>query len=994
MKKSLVYLKGLSRNLLTIFVLLLLTSSSSFGTQILREDAPPALEQINRDMGLSNMSVSSIIQDKYGFLWFGTQGGLNRYDGRTMMVIRNNPFNHEGLVHNLIQTMTYDPINHELWIGTYQGISRYNIENNEFINYTVEDDGLANSVVVAITFDDDGYVWAGTLNGLSRLNPVTGEIKNYGISGDVVRALYQASDKKLYIGTYEGLMVYDKVKDQIIKMELDLPAQAVMVIREDEIGTLTLGIWDGGLIELNLENLEMSQISLEDNRIYTITKTSDQTKWVGTWGGGLFSIETNGKVTHFAGNSQRGDVHHPVVYSLFQDDSEILWVGTNGGGITKINPLKRDFLYAFNDKDDEKSLSAGKNNLIYRDSKKRLWIAIYNQGIERLDENTMTTIKYKPNETMNLGSNVITILEGPGIPILIGSSLGLSAYNEALDTFEPYPIGLPKESLVYDMALENDEVLWVGTYREGLFSYNLRTSVLEQYAYKEGDVSQLSDNLVYCIFLDSKNRLWVGTNNGLNLREADSKVFKAFKKTSGDKNQLPNNTIREVIEDSQGVIWIATGGGGLSKFNEITHTFSTVTEEEGLSNNMVLGLLETDDDELWLSTLDGLTIINLVDESIKSLSPEDGIGGYEFNSGHFKDSDGTLFFGGPHGITKIPKSYIGGIAHAPRLYIDQVKVYGQPIPRISGFFNNQHLEFDSNMNFISIGFVALEYDAPDLLSYHYRLIGRGQDWKDAGSHNEISYSYLGPGQYTFEVYALTARGVATDVVQFSFDISKPWYLTISAFFVYIVLIGGLIYMLMKLRERKMIVLKNAELNSINIQLEEANTKLESLAIKDPLTGAYNRRYFDNVLEQQLQLAKRGKLPIGLMMFDIDDFKYINDNFGHVFGDQVLVQIVESIQTILQRSTDFISRFGGDEYIIGLYDTDYEGVREIARRIHTCIGELSFDVVDRNEPLQITVSAGIYCEIPNQVRQTAELVELVDKALYKAKTNGKNQISEL
>ena len=744
------------------FFLMILMCSTFFSlkveaTAILDGQTPPVFEEIDRKSGLSNMSVSSIIQDKDGVLWFGTQGGLNRYDGRKMTTIRNNPFDSEGLIHNLIQTMTYDSNRHEIWIGTYQGLSRYNIYQNTFINYTVEGDGLSNPVIVSITFDAEGLAWIGTLDGLNSLNPDTGEVKNYPIEGDVVRSIFLASNDTLYIGTHEGLKMYDSIEDRVISTGYQTSDSAVMLIHENDPGILTLGLWEGGLMTINLNTGQIEQRLFADNRVYSYLKTSDGIEWIGTWGGGVFALEPDGNIIQFPGTLPDDDVHHSIIYSLYQDKSDILWIGTNGGGITKVNPLKRNYVRMKHIVEAPESISAGKNNLIFRDRYENFWTAIYNQGIERIDESNLTTIKYNDIDNNSLGDNVICYLDHPDWPLLVGGTGGISYYDVDADQFESYDLPIPEGSFIYALTVDQEGRLWIGTYRDGVYVYNPKDESIQHHN-KEGEgKARISDNLVYSLLNDSKGRIWIGTNNGLNLIEPGQEKIEIFKKESDDRKQLPNNTVRKIFEDSNGDIWIATVGGGIAQYQEEAGHFMAYTEEDGLGNNSVVGILEDEHKRLWFSTLDGLSVLDLRTHAIFTLLPEDGIGAYEFNAGHFKDRDGSLYFGGAHGITVMPKNYKRLSSYVPTLFIDDFLVLGTSFSKDIPFYNGLVLDLGPHENFLNFNFVALDYDAPEKVTYFYRLLGQNAEFINNSTYNQASFSNLGPGTYTFEVYALTSR---------------------------------------------------------------------------------------------------------------------------------------------------------------------------------------------------------------------------------------------
>jgi len=262
---------------------------------------------LTREDGLSNLSVSEMVQDGKGFLWFATQGGLNRYDGRTVQVFRHDPFDPNTLPHDLVQTVYYQRSQERLWVGTYNGLSSFSLEEGTFTNYPAGEGGISNSVIIAIAEDDYGMIWVGTLRGLNRLNPATGEVKQIEVPGGVVRDITRDAAGVLWVGTYEGLFRVDPPKPPaspgpLKPVEIDLPSKAVMTIREAAPGVIQLGCWGGGIVTYDTASGQSSLMELGDNRIYTMTETRDGILWVGTWGAGLFAVEPSGEVTHFTGD--------------------------------------------------------------------------------------------------------------------------------------------------------------------------------------------------------------------------------------------------------------------------------------------------------------------------------------------------------------------------------------------------------------------------------------------------------------------------------------------------------------------------------------------------------------------------------------------------------------------------------------------------------------------------------------------------------------------
>jgi diguanylate cyclase (GGDEF)-like protein len=1001
--------KALSRVFLLALVFMLMASSfivldhygETIEAPIIRDDVGILFERMGRETGLSNLSVSSMIQDKYGFLWFGTQSGLNRYNGREIEVYKTIPFREDGLAHNLVQTIYYDHQRHELWVGTYQGVSHFIIHENRFVNYTVKNDNLSNPIIIAIEKDLEGYVWLGTMNGLNRLDTKDGTVKQYDIPKETVRSLFMDSKGRLLIGTYDGLLMMDPASDIVVPIEIDLPSPNVMVIKEFDKNILTLGLWDGGVVELDMDFNVLSRISYSDNRVYSLEKTYDGTLWVGTWGGGLFATEKNKSTHHFTSGDQDQNLVHPIVYSMLQDDSGILWIGTNGGGISKLNPRKRDYVkFSHNPKVPE-SMDIGKINYIQQDNNENIWFAIYNNGLNKYNTNTETITKYKYDENQegSLIDNQVMAMEllEDG-RILVGTAKGLVFYNPNTDTFIPWNI-LPENLRIYDIERVSDHELWIGTYTNGLFYYNMKTDSTKQYSFTDEAYHTLSDNLVYTIHHDSKGRLWVGTNNGLNLLEKGSDTFKMYEKGSREENQLANNSIADIFEDSTGRVWIGMLDGGVAYYDEINKNFISFTEEDGLSSNAVISMLEGNDNLIWIATYDGMSILNPTTGEIRILTTDDGIGGMEFSKGHLKSSDGSMLFGGVHGVTVIPKEYSEFRMNPPKLYITAVELFQQPIDEKRLFYNEARLKFAPEETFLGFKFIALDYDSPSKIIFSYKLVGFDQDWIYAGTRNYASYSNLPSGDYELMVVAEGIRYNKSEAVSVYFTIETPWYRTKWALMIYAIIMILTGYGIFRIIESSELKRRNSKLAKLNEKLEVVNIELETLSVKDALTDFYNRRYLDFKLEELLRLAKRSKTNLTLIMFDIDNFKDINDQYGHIAGDYYLVDVADTVHRLLSRSTDKAIRYGGDEFIIILYDNNPASAYALCETIQHEVSQIPIQTESESgskvkygsEQPKTTISIGLISMVPSDDLDKEQFIALADQALYKAKELGKNQI---
>ena len=681
-----------------------------------------------------------------------------------------------------------------------------------------------------------------------------------------------------------------------------------------------------------------------------------------------------------------------VIYSLYEDKTGILWVGTNGGGVAKLNPRNKNYVKFSSDYSGSKYLTPGKINAILEDRYGDIWFAIYNDGLNRYKTSTDEMINYQhsEDELSKLTNESITdLIETSKGDLIIAHGTGLSIYNRENDIFEELSI-LPEDTITYAIAEDKKENLWIGTYYNGVYYYDQNNQTLINYS-KFSKENKISNNLIYAILVDQKNRVWVGSNDGLNLLKPGEKSFQMFFSNNQDKSTLANQVIREIFEDSQGHIWIGMTGGGIAYYDEENNGFVNYTEEDGLSSNIVVGIEESEDGRIWVSTHSGISIIDIDKDLIEILTPDDGIGGWEFNSGHTKDRDNNLYFGGVHGITVIPSDFVDAETPTPKTYFRNVQILGEPLDSKKIIFNDSHFNFNYDAKYISFDLSTIFYDAPEQVRYFYKLDNFDEDWVSIGSRNYISFSNLSPGEYVLNVRSKTPKTEFSSIEKVSFTVEKPWYLEYWAFILYIVGFVLLFYFAYTVRQWYMLKYKNIDLSQANEKLEESNRNLEEIATRDPLTGLYNRRYFNELMKDLVNIAKRESSNLIFIMLDIDHFKKINDTFGHLAGDDYLIDVANALREELRRSTDFAVRYAGDEFALVLFDTNEEKALTIAEAVQRRIKNIKVRKEYSKENYSTTVSMGMVCLDEGMDTTAKEIFKAADNALYAVKKKGKGNI---
>lgn len=605
------------------------------------------LDSLSIDDGLSNSSVSAILQDDRGFMWFGTQSGLCRYDGYNFENYYNDPFDENSLPHNQIQCMFRD--NEDvLWLGTYNGLSRLNTATGDFTNYpNIENDStsLSNSVVVAIARDAMGRLWVGTLDGLNLLDENKGTFTRFynekgnpfSLPDNSVRTLLKDNNGNLWIGTYGGLSLWNEQthtfenfqssEDQIqitinnfkktlsvddprfmgnddffkkiLKLNVDektIPSNYVMTLTNHPFleNTIIVGTWKeknspGGVALFNTESKEVERIESPGKRVYSLITDDRERLWIGTWGNGLVLYNLRGNSYHLYSHKNGDDLSNDIVYSLTQDNSGVVWIGTNGGGINKFVDWKNKFSFLKNNPHDPYSLPSGKIISALQDSKGYLWFGIQGYGISRYDRKNGLFRNYKHIE---------------------GNEHSLS------------------NSLVNVLFEDHQGDLWVGT-NDGLNQYNRETDDFNRY-YSGKEKNSLPDNLIYSIAEDHKGNLWLGSyTKGIYVRDPEGQISRRYKNENDNPDSLSDNLVRSLFVDSLGEVWACTNKG-LNRYSKGSDSFIRYMhdrdDKSSLSSNDVRQIFEDSDGDLWIATNGGG--VNLYDrgkETFSLISTEDGL---------------------------------------------------------------------------------------------------------------------------------------------------------------------------------------------------------------------------------------------------------------------------------------------------------------------------------------------------------------------------------
>ena len=747
----------------------------------------------------------------------------------------------DGLSQSTVETIYQDSKGY-IWIGTNDGLDRYN--GYEFKHYKhdkYDKNSIANNYIVDIIEDKNGYIWVSTIGGLSRINPDKDEIKNYyskedsgNLSNSNLWQILCTKDNRLIASTIDGLNVYDKNKDKftrILYKEGELPSQYIYSLEEDLYGHIWVGT-DNGLVELDkdLNIVKSYHDTIGDSDVYNVYDDSKGNIWVCTLDNGLFKINLDDKrVENYKNNNskisipsnnvrdiisdsegklwiatdkglctfdyereefitynkklyQSNSLIDDEIFCLLKDSSGLIWIGTYSG-ISRFNP-NSNFTHFKLDPYEDNSISGNVIHGIYEDDDKTLWIGTNESGVNIINGES---IKHLNKENSNIVSDLIEDITGFKNYIFIGTNEGLSVLVKNDKTAKNYTItnyttkdGLPSNK-IRSLFIDSKGYLWIGT-NKGLAILDTNNNKIIDITYILDEMG-VSDKFIRAVYEDSKGNYYIGCflEGGLIKINPNTKEYKIYKNIENDDSSISNNSIRYINEDLYGNILVGTSHG-INILNLSTDKFNHYTEKDGLINNTIYGILVDKNNGIWMSTNAGISKLSTEDATFKNFTITDGLQSNEFNGrACFKSKDGNMYFGGINGFNVFNSQDIELSTFEPKVIFDNFEINGTNKKDIS------NIKFKSNENNIKINFFTNDYKNTKTTQYYYKLEGLENEWNMTNS-NSLVFANLGSGDYTLKIKTITQHGVMSDESSVHFTINPPIWRSNYAICIYLILI--------------------------------------------------------------------------------------------------------------------------------------------------------------------------------------------------------------
>lgn len=779
-------------------------------------DVVPSFQHIGVTNGLAQSTVTALAQGPLGYMWFATEGGVQRYDGYSYVSYRHDPTDPHSLSGGTINALAFSD-DATLWVGSSNGLDRLPAGSHMFMHYRHQAGqaaSLSDNNVLALLVDRSGRLWVGTGAGLDRRLP-GGGFHHYTIPGDVddahqVTALFQDRAGRVWVGTVKGLFYYDADTDSVQPFAISQESAGQSILRSGWIDAIYQSVdgrlWVGtraGLVVI-AENGKRTRFfthndgeagSLPVKWVTGIVEDTMGRIWVATYGGGLSRYD--GPARGFAVFGH--DVLDPTSLSsdyllnIMRDRSGLVWLGTDGAGVNVYNPRTRAFGRYRHQPGNPQSLANNFVWAVYEDPQRNLWVAS-DGGLTRLDATRTKYRQYRipPEVGFNGSSPSVKVLYADREHRLwLGTGHGIYRYLPATDAFRYYALERPGENWLGDSVnvIFDDSArrLWIGT-NNGLVQFDPESGrVLRRYVSNDARAGSLPTPAVWSLCQAGDNSLWVGTTRGLFRFDPAQGRFTPPRDSSGKPDVLAASDILDCRTASDGSLWVGTTSG-LVHFVPGIGTLHRFTVADGLSSAMIYSVLPGPKGDIWVGTSRGLARIDTATNTVRNYDVETGLYNKEFNEGAaYAGADDTLYFGSINGLAVVHVNELGVIPPPAPVVITGVDVMGQAVPLTRDIGGRRSLRLDYDQSSLSVQVAVLDFALPARNRFKYRLDGFDTAWHELAEGHTITYTNLDPGRYTLRVLGSGGDGVwSREEAHFAIRIMPPPWLSWWAYLIYIV----------------------------------------------------------------------------------------------------------------------------------------------------------------------------------------------------------------
>ena len=824
---------------LNIFVIGLLFSSRVFTQSIY-------FNHLTTEDGLSNNTVFDVIQDRFGFLWFATDDGLNRYDGYDFRIFRNDPENSNSISDNSSWVLTEDRKGN-IWIGTKNGwLNRFNPVSETFTRWKIKTEDVNENAITCVYEDTKEKIWIGTYRkGLYRLDPESGKLDhwqnqqddNNSLSNNYISSILEDHNGNYWISTYFGLNQLNPQSSSQKFKRFFKNTGNINCISDNIIWRLKKSdsdeneIWigtAGGLTKYNIYTNTFSQIKIPNAErlqfgnsaggvIEEININKEKILWIDSYAGLVRLNLNSGNAARFVKSDEDpNSLSSTQVHKIFRDRSGVLWIATDKG-LNYFSLKSTKFNYLFSEKfklANPAELNKKNIKAITKTSDDQIWFGTEEGLYYSLTLNNKTTVKKLENsDRLNVWSLTADASGNLWIGTYGSGLFKLNLRNYALGKVKMFSEWVNTQSVNFNKVVysDKDNKVWIGYWGFGLACLDPSSGKYRDWRNEPANPNSLSYDDVWVVYQDKKERIWIGTDGGgLNLF-VDEDGGKFFRWRVDQKESICSNSIYSICEsfylknekEDSDILWLGTNNG-LDKFViknsseqndisfepevEITH-FSI---EQGLSDNTIKSIVEDESGNLWIGTSSGISFFNTQQNKFTNFSKADGVIGSDINllSG-IRNKNGVIFMGSTEGLNYFSPGDIRLSSFVPPLLFTDFQIFNQSVSigqesilKQSIFFTNE-VVLAHTQNVFSFKFTALDYTSPESIQYKYMLEGFDKEWINSGSRRFITYTNLNPGDYKLKVKSTNSDGIwNNNTAELKIIIMPPWWQTPWAIGIY------------------------------------------------------------------------------------------------------------------------------------------------------------------------------------------------------------------
>ena len=834
--------------------------SSVEDTTRIPPNTPLRFVSLSLEQGLSQSVVNVTYQDHQGYLWFGTQDGLNRYDGFHFTIFRPDPDDPSSLSDGSINTIVEGPQG-ILWIGTMLGgLNRYDQQTGLFshlVHNPYDTDSPGGNCIRALLVDRKGLLWIGSDGGLDVYDPQASVFTAHYRSNPAepasllhngINDILQDRSGVMWISSGKGLSYLENANGSFVHLTHDpgnpasLMVDSIRDIFEDQEGDLWLAT-EMGLEHLNRQTLSFEHFrydpktpgSLSNPSVQAMLEDHNGNLWIGT-ADGLDLLDRQAKqVTVYRYKpDDPTSLSNSLIHSLYEDKEGILWIGTFGGGVSKLDPGGNKFSLLQYDQKDPKDISSFG---LIEDHNGQLWFTVYGEGLLRLNRENgeYTLYQHDPNnpDTSLLDNFVWTVNESRDGTIWVGSNQGLNALNPETGQFSHFtrnedvlddPYSPNGRAVGYTME-DSQGYLWIAMHT-GLDRFDRSTGIFTHYTNDPQDPTSLGHPNVAYIFENQAGEIWVGLyEGGLDKLDLKTGQFTHFRHDPNDPQSLSSDGVLMIMQDHSGELWIGTSAG-LNKFNSQTGSFTHYTVKDGLPNDVIYAIVEDDHGYLWLSTNNGLARFDPRLGTSQNYDYNDGLQSNEFNTFAFEKTHlGEIIFAGIAGTNIFQPEEIQNNDYIPQVVFTQLTQGGVPLKIEQSADTLDKVTLRWPHNYFEFEFAALSYSNPEKNRFAYLLEKFDKDWITNSTHNFGRYTNLPGGTYTLRIKGSNNDGLWNEAgkaltVTVVPPIWQMWWFRGGV----VLLVAALIFTVYRLRVRS-IEGYNRELKQ---QVDERTREIETL----------------------------------------------------------------------------------------------------------------------------------------------------------------------